>query len=270
MDYWSVCLTCWLMATPSTPSYGSWTAHSRSWPWTHRRLMRRGAAMNAAFNAKWLLSFPTVMGLIYGILRNALVSKVSQPTHRCSFSSIDAAAVQKVKEEVMSRVTSTSAPDVSIPYISTHDVVASRFLSIASQPANVVAINCRNRLPNITHVMAGNYEAQVLYPLSDVQRPEQIRRSVIALHCDSQKLPATWATMSGFGAVSDWTSFYYQVEFDGLTLQAHLPVFTPFPYNVGAISILFRLRGQDRAVFTNLPTAVDSQWRQADIIGKSG
>ena len=233
-------------------------------------------AMDDVFKARYMRSAPIVFGLLCGILRNAIVS-LHKPSHTWRFSSINDDAVQRAKQEGMARVTSSSStaatpvdPSSSVPYLSTHDVVASRFLSIASQAVNCVAFNCRARVPRITSSMAGNFEAVVIYPLADVQRPEQIRRSVVTLSCDSGKLPAKLSALSGFGIISDWSSLYRPVQLDGFTLLAHMPIFTPFPFNVGAACVLFRLHERQRAVMTNMPTALDGKWRrEAGIITMS-
>ena len=238
-----------------------------------RRVEEARTAMDTAFNAQWMRSIPTVLGLVVGVLRNAIVSKLATPTHVCRFSAMDGAAVESVKQEAMARLalSSSSSPSSttdSVPYISSYDVIASRFLSVAAQPTNMVAFNCRNRITGVTSAMAGNHEAVMLYPLSDVQQPEQIRRSVLVLRCESGKLPATWATLSGFGLVSDWASFYHHVDcFAGLRLIAHLPLFAPLALNVGAACVLFQVSERERAVMTNMPTALDATWqREARII----
>ena len=237
-----------------------------------RRCESTIADKDKVFDARWRKSSSTAVALVLNMAANALVSTLVRPNCTQAFHIIDDEAVQRAKTIAMARVASslsTSAmplsscePTTAVSHISTHDVVASRFLSVAARPANIVAVNCRNRLPGLTDNMAGSYEALLCYSQQDVQQPEQIRRSVLSHHGDSRQPPSRWAMLSGYSTVTDWASLYHEVAVEGLVLECHLPFYALTAVS-GTIAncVLFRLKGQQRALFTSLLHALDAKWR---------
>jgi hypothetical protein len=77
-----------------------------------------------------------------------------------------------------------------------------------------MSINTRNRIPEFTENMAGNYESSIVYnALEDCRTPQAIRASLSTFRSASGAMPGPLKTLQWDAALTtNWCSFFKQVR----------------------------------------------------------
>lgn len=139
-----------------------------------------------------------------------------------------------------------------VPFVSTNDIVTSWFMRETKADFGLMAMNFRNRVPDIGDSDAGNYENAIVYRQPDFASPGMIRRSLKKAKRASMpetQLPG-WATSIGgrSAVVTNWASFFEENEFAGSRHLLHLPVVETMQFAKMDTAILFMARKGELAV----------------------
>lgn len=135
--------------------------------------------------------------------------------------------------------------NIDLPYISTNDVLTSWILTRTQSKYDLglMAINLRNRVELVTNQHAGNYEGVLAYQVPDFQNPSLIRKSLLNYRWTvSESLPSFLQSLrTKFCMVSNWASFFHQVELPGCKHVIHLPTYVDNKLVAFDVYILFKL-----------------------------
>jgi len=169
--------------------------------------------------------------LMIGAIRNRLRK------HNMSFMEIDQGHnMEKVKQEAAK----------GVPFVSTNDIITSAFFNAANISFGGMATNCRGRVSEIHERLAGNYANGISYRKADFCTPSLIRKSLQTMRRASSPpttLPNWVELVKGrFGIISNWSTFYKDVNIPNAKLIMHYPLLFGNPPSVPgkAIAILFR------------------------------
>ncbi|KAJ3016945.1 UNVERIFIED_CONTAM: hypothetical protein HDU68_011937 [Siphonaria sp. JEL0065] len=146
--------------------------------------------------------------------------------------------------------------------LSSNDIITSHLLRVTNCHYGGMAVNLRGRLPGIDHLLAGNYEAVVLYTRPDFMKPQQIRASIShpsgsLFQRVTQQLqlpnPSTWFVK--FGNCTNWAGLYgdHDMQLPGagkMLRHEPLPVVEEVPMPL-SLFIIFAPRKGELAVLTN-------------------
>ncbi|KAI8900349.1 hypothetical protein BC833DRAFT_582067 [Globomyces pollinis-pini] len=159
-------------------------------------------------------------GYILSVIRTVFVWIIlhlilRQPSYR--ISSIDEEWVQHQKKLYNKEKS----------YISSNDAITSWFFKLVDCDIGVMAMNLRTRVVNIGKKHAGNYDEVILYQRPDFETPQLIRQSLTG-----QKFKrvvtgemSRWNVFKfNVGLVTNWASFYQDVDFESSTQIYHVPV----------------------------------------------
>ncbi|KAJ3064553.1 hypothetical protein HDU98_012041 [Podochytrium sp. JEL0797] len=138
-------------------------------------------------------------------------------------------------------------------FVSTNDCFTSWFLKKTGCEYGSLAVNTRNRVPNVTDGHFGNYLTLVYYKRADFASPSLIRESV------SGGVMKRSVTTDAFdsrafkriGFVTNWAGFYEDVELEGCELVKHLPVMDVAQPNPYATCIIFAEKKGHLKVISN-------------------
>lgn len=200
---------------------------------------------------KWLANPLTLIG----ILSTVIFRKKPTSTLRM----INSSSIENMK----SSLDSSSQKS----FVSTNDILTSWFFQICHSDFGLMAINFRNRFPQFTNNMAGNYESVLLYSTEDGKCPQFIRESIQTYRSRSSSVP-TWLQSIQFnvGCVTNWSSFYQDLRFPGVEHVVHFPLYSLSDVIFRDIELVFRPRNGELAVLILLRSCVvddsNSQWNQ--------
>jgi len=149
----------------------------------------------------------------------------------------------------------------SVDFVSTNDVLTSWWFNLHGTTLAGMAINCRNRIEGCLPSDAGNYEHFMVYRKRDYATPPLIRQSVQNLKRSAvppTPLPSSSEILlngTHLTIISNWASFYGDVELDGCTQQLHLPLYDYEGETVPgqALVVLFRPRAGELALMFAAP-----------------
>jgi hypothetical protein len=99
-------------------------------------------------------------------------------------------------------------------YVSTNDILTAWHNRICGCAFALMSINTRNRIPEFTESMAGNYESSIVYnTLEDCRTPQAIRASLSTFRSASGAMPGPLKTLQWDAALTtNWCSFFKQVR----------------------------------------------------------
>lgn len=120
-------------------------------------------------------------------------------------------------------------------FVSTNDVLTAFWGRLTGARLVEMAVNFRGRLPELEADDAGNYEGCILFSTDDCADPAGIRK---ALQREDGKFQSTRdppRPLPGFcemrkckyRIISNWASFFSQLDFDGCTQTLHIPYMAP-------------------------------------------
>ncbi|WP_027183217.1 hypothetical protein [Desulfovibrio inopinatus] len=163
--------------------------------------------------------------------------------------------------------------NASIPWISTNDILTSWFLTRSQASMGAIAINARDRTPEIGTRHAGNYQLGFLLCPEEFEDPAGIRASVKAFSA-STKSGCTAGPGNTLALISSWTQRYSDLHFGtGCRLLLHLPLaparLAP-PVLLDSIMILFCSGNGGLAVAlrsTNLTNFLDQTALGGPLLG---
>ena len=137
-------------------------------------------------------------------------------------------------------------------YISTNDILTSRYASFMDVRLCSMAINFRGKLADLNENDAGNYESIVVYDKEVYREPSGIRKSLMSgkvFRGLKKKLPSFFeAATCDMGLITNWAPFSKEIKLRGAKEKLHLPLTTAkgkIPYDV---AIIFRAKENKTAV----------------------
>ena len=159
-----------------------------------------------------------------------------------------------------------------VQYVSSNDVLVSKFGIATQADAMLMPLNFRGRLPDFTSEDAGNYEGALYFGPKDCADPALVRKTLTSgpphfARSEGGPLPGCCAAMCSMKmsmCVSWCFPFFQELEVDGCEHLLHLPhcdvSMVPFDISViyrprrGELAILCFVRGLDKeGIVKNLP-----------------
>jgi len=130
-----------------------------------------------------------------------------------------------------------------VPFVSTNDVVTSWFLRTFGFSTGMMAVNLRSRVKRLTDAHTGNYEYALHYFPEQFAAPAGIRKPLCAnpglRTSRSDYLSTAGKLFQKLGLVTNWSTFYQDVELPGCKHVFHLPVMKSPPSSGGGL-VIFR------------------------------
>lgn len=166
-------------------------------------------------------AYDTYMGsvpLIMNYMGNMLFG--GKPRVRAFY--VEAAKVEAAKK------TSTGTA-----FVSTNDVLTAFWGRLSRARLVEMSVNFRGRFPELPADAAGNYEGCVLFPTAAFADPGSIRKALQREDgkfqpVEGEPLPGFWAMRKcRYRIVTNWSSFFSQLEFDGCKQTLHIPYMDP-------------------------------------------
>lgn len=168
--------------------------------------------------------YETVMGSV-PLMMNYMGNMICGGTPRVRAFYIDSDKVQGAK-------TRSSGTD----FVSTNDVITAWWGRLTGARLVEMAVNFRGRLPELAADDAGNYEGCILFSTDDFAEPASIRKALQRGDGKFQStldpprpLPGCCEMMcsSKYRIITNWASFFSQLDFDGCTQTLHVPYMAP-------------------------------------------
>ena len=125
-------------------------------------------------------------------------------------------------------------------FVSTNDVLTAWLAEFVGSEADAVymAIDLRERVPNVERNCAGNYLIGPPFRTDQITSPRKVRESLQAyLKPGYEWTPTTYGDFRRFGGAihTNWTKFYHEVKLDGFEQVIHMPVIRDLGTRVGPI-----------------------------------
>jgi len=119
-----------------------------------------------------------------------------------------------------------AAAEGKVEFVSTNDVITSDFLRKMNPNFGGMAVNCRNRIPELTDDLAGNYETVMTYREGDFESPCLIRKSLQrCVRVGDSPMPSNLELLKfDWGVATNWGTFYADVVLDNCSQKIHLPI----------------------------------------------
>ncbi|CAD7923292.1 unnamed protein product [Amoebophrya sp. A25] len=207
----------------------------------HSFVPRLKEAVGANVYATYLGSAPLIMNYIGNMLFGG------KPRAKAFY--VDAAKVQKAKEKSSS--SGTSGTD----FVSTNDILTAYWGRMTGARLVEMSVNFRERFQELNKQHAGNYEGCMLFAPGDFQDPVSIRKGI--QRKDGKFQSITEKPLPGFfemrrckyRIISNWSSFFSELEFDDCTQTLHIPYLAPSAMPTDVL-IIFRPTRSTYGVFT--------------------
>jgi hypothetical protein len=142
----------------------------------------------------------------------------------------------------LSDTSGTSDPK-TVTFLSTNDVVTAWFLRFSRVTIAFMIANFRSRLPYLADNLGGNYQGRVLFTTEHMYQPATIRASLAKFKCPyGSKLSLSQIATLNLALVTNWASFYSDVQFSGTEQLVHLPVIDVGTSALRQCMVLFQAR----------------------------
>ncbi len=166
---------------------------------------------------------------------------------------IDPAWIEEQKKAHICRY--QEQKDESLPsFVSTNDILTSSHFRALQCDVGMMAMNLRNKFPELTDNHAGNYEALVAYQSDDFEYPHLIRQSIpIFRRVHHKPLPSFFSSLTfKVGVASSWVTFYQEISFPGSIKHLyHIPYFNLDNGSAFSdITVFFKPNKQDIALLS--------------------
>mmetsp|Transcript_67795 Transcript_67795/g.177788 ORF Transcript_67795/g.177788 Transcript_67795/m.177788 type:complete len:405 (+) Transcript_67795:73-1287(+) len=139
-------------------------------------------------------------------------------------------------------------------FVSTNDILTAFWGRLSGAHLLEMSVNFRGRFPELAADDAGNYEGCILFPTADFADPSNIRKALQRKDgkfqsTQEQPLPG-FCTMRKckYRIITNWSSFFSQLDFDGCTQALHIPYMVPSELPTD-ILIIFRPTADTYGVF---------------------
>jgi len=117
-----------------------------------------------------------------------------------------------------------SSPSSS--FVSTNDIITCWLFKLLNVDIGGMVVNYRNRIPGITESNVGNYVSMIVYQRDDYSHPSLIRASLQSYGRVITKKLNFIPLISRFICITNWSTFYTELIFEGCKELYHLPVET--------------------------------------------
>ena len=175
-----------------------------------------------ATEENFLTSFGFSLMTMLGLIKNQFKGHIP-----VEYTFIDPVHVETLKQSSSGKVDSSG---ITVPYVSTNDILTSHILTNSKSVHGMMAINWRNRLKGHTSLHAGNYENFIFYRKQDAFEPELIRESLLdgkykrAVTTD-MAFPSWYEVVnSTFTCVTNWSTFAKPNVIGNCVEDVHFPV----------------------------------------------
>lgn len=139
-------------------------------------------------------------------------------------------------------------------FVSTNDILTAFWGRLSGARLLEMSVNFRGRFPELSADDAGNYEGCVLFPTADFAEPSNIRKALQRKDgkfqsTQEQVLPGFWTMQKcKYRIITNWSSFFSQLDFDGCTQTLHIPYMAPREMPTD-ILVIFRPTADTYGVF---------------------
>ncbi len=116
-----------------------------------------------------------------------------------------------------------------VPFVSTNDILSSSYAQLTDSNAMIMAVNFRNRIPDITNKDAGNYEDFLVIDKETSSTSEKIRTLISDLKNEVPKirLPKGSAkSKSNPVLITNWAGFSQPLLIENAKSLVHMPLYT--------------------------------------------
>lgn len=187
---------------------------------------------------------------------------------------VDSDKVNAAKNEAKKKSAGTSTD-----FVSTNDILTAFWGRLTGARLVEMSLNFRGRFPELAadeeaadkEELAGNYEGCILFSTGDFAEPASIRK---ALQRDDDKFQSTAERpLPGFcemrkckyRIITNWASFFSQLDFDGCTQTLHIPYMAPATLPTD-ILVIFRPTSSTYGVFIVTRNLNDEALRNKDSL----
>jgi hypothetical protein len=129
---------------------------------------------------------------------------------------------EKQKYHDVSNKITVSSPSSS--FVSTNDIITCWLFKLFNVNIGGMAVNYRNRVPGITESNAGNYVSTIFYQRDDYSHPSLIRASLQSYCRVITKKLNIIPFISRYILITNWSTFYTELIFEGCKEVYHLPI----------------------------------------------
>ncbi|KAK3257340.1 hypothetical protein CYMTET_33569 [Cymbomonas tetramitiformis] len=151
-------------------------------------------------------------------------------------------AKEKVKQEIDQKVPAGADSDANLNFVSTNDIVTAFWGRFTGARLCEMAVNFRNRFPELRKTDAGNYEGCILFSDADFSDARGFAHGPASIRSALQRQDGKFRStldpprpLPGFFEMSrckyriitNWASFFSELEFDGCTQTLHIPYLAP-------------------------------------------
>jgi hypothetical protein len=151
-----------------------------------------------------------------------VISILFRPTKELLHFRKDWIEAEKQKHNDVSNKISVSS--LSSSFASTNDIITCWLFKIFNVDIGGMIVNYRNRIPGITESNVGNYVSMIIYQPDDYSHPSLIRASLQSYCRVITKKLNFIPFISRFICITNWSTFYTEVIFEGCKEVYHLPV----------------------------------------------
>lgn len=178
-----------------------------------------------------------------------------------------------VDDERLAAAKAQEAEEGGVPYVTTNDILTSRFLNACGARIGMMGLDCRGRIEGVGDELAGNYVTALVLGSETFATPATLRKMYASTpyQTTSRPLPKCCAGRRAwsFGMVTNWSSFAGElVPLDGCELAIHLPVMNP-AYCVYDLMIPFASGVGKRGVICWTVSSDEEGLRKALPVGES-
>jgi len=166
------------------------------------------------------------IGYILGLLVPALFHR-----NKISLIHFKQEWIDNEKKKYCTNTNEGNSTTETTSFVSTSDIITSLVMKLFKCDIGFMAINYRNRIPSLTNQHAGNYVGLIAYQPEDFALPTLIRASLAKLYrVVSNDLRWEFLKTKAI-VITNWASFYTELEFEGCKEALFLPVEAHFNVN---------------------------------------
>ena len=168
------------------------------------------------------IDFINSLSFILNMVVTSTKEKLFRPSMELLHIRKDWIEAEKQKYHDVSNKITVSSPSSS--FVSTNDIITCWLFKLLNVDIGGMVVNYRNRIPGITERNAGNYISMISYQRDDYSHPSLIRASLQSYYRVITKTLNFIPFISRFIIITNWSTFYAELIFEGCKEVYHLPI----------------------------------------------